>query len=457
TDINGNEVKPVVTDKNGHYEFDNLPSLPTGQHYTVTIDKNASGSALTNLAPTKAMGTNDTAKDSSTWTAESTDLVKDGDSDTSLDFGFIVKSVSVGDYVWLDKNKDGVQDNDESGIAGVVLKLTGPDGKPVTDINGNEVKPVVTDKNGHYEFDNLPSLPTGQHYTVTIDKNASGSALTNLAPTKEKGTNDTAKDSSTWVAVSIDLIKDGDSDTSLDFGFIVKSVSVGDYVWLDANKNGVQDNNESGIAGVILKLSGPDGKPVTDINGNEVKTETTDKNGHYEFDDLPSLPAGEHYTVTIDKNSSALVLYGLTPTKEKGTSDQSKDSSSWNAISSDLVNDGDQDLTLDFGFMAETSVIKELPGTPGGTYNVVDQYGHVIVRGVLADSLGHVHFNGLPDGEYHLILVRGAQGESQRKNKKYAAMPATGDTNDVFAMMAGVMLLLSGGAVAFFSRRRKNN
>lgn len=69
--------------------------------------------------------------------------------------------VSVGDYVWFDSDRDGVQDANEDGIKSVTLTLTGPDGKPVTDVFGNpRVKPVKTDENGHYLFENLPVLPT---------------------------------------------------------------------------------------------------------------------------------------------------------------------------------------------------------------------------------------------------------------------------------------------------------
>src|SRR5690606_35413817 len=66
--------------------------------------------------------------------------------------------VSVGDYVWVDVNRDGVQDEGEPGIPGVTLVLTGPDGKPGTDVYGNLVEPAVTDENGKYSIHGLPVL-----------------------------------------------------------------------------------------------------------------------------------------------------------------------------------------------------------------------------------------------------------------------------------------------------------
>ncbi|HRE03414.1 MAG TPA: SdrD B-like domain-containing protein, partial [Ilumatobacteraceae bacterium] len=63
-----------------------------------------------------------------------------------------VRSVSVGDYVWVDTNRDGRQGNPatEPGIPGVVLVLVGPDGEPVVDVFGNPVGPTTTGPNGEY-------------------------------------------------------------------------------------------------------------------------------------------------------------------------------------------------------------------------------------------------------------------------------------------------------------------
>ena len=50
---------------------------------------------------------------------------------------------------------------------------------------------------------------------------------------------------------------------------------IGDYVWNDANANGIQDPNETGIAGVLLALRRTD--------GTEVGRATTDASGFYGF------------------------------------------------------------------------------------------------------------------------------------------------------------------------------
>ncbi|MCW4466817.1 hypothetical protein OK351_15085 [Glutamicibacter sp. MNS18] len=113
-----------------------------------------------------------------------------------------------------------MQDDDEEGIEGVVLKLIGPDGKEVLDIYGNPVGPTTTDKDGYYVFENLPPLGEGEFYTVVIDKEGSQEALEGYVPTKETEGN-REKDSSTWEAKSENLTDDGDHDGTLDFGFVL--------------------------------------------------------------------------------------------------------------------------------------------------------------------------------------------------------------------------------------------
>ncbi|MBN3585883.1 hypothetical protein JYB64_26180, partial [Algoriphagus aestuarii] len=95
------------------------------------IDREASADVLEPFLPTVAEAGGDRALDSSTWFAESSGLTQDGERDPTLDFGFVRPMVSVGDYVWEDVDRDGLQGEGEPGIPGVVLVLTGPDGEPV--------------------------------------------------------------------------------------------------------------------------------------------------------------------------------------------------------------------------------------------------------------------------------------------------------------------------------------
>ena len=412
TDVNGNAVGEQITDTAGKYLFPLLPTLPAGQHYTVTIDGAASSAALAGFVPTiTSAGT--TATDSSNGSATSAAaLTANGASDLTLDFGF-VKPVSVGDFVWLDANHNGVQDGGEVGIGGVTVTITKADGSPVTDLNGNSVTSTVTDSGGKYEF---PDLPPGQ-YVTHIDNTQP--ALAAVIPTVT-GAGAEGTDSSTGAATSV-VLTSGGSDQTLDFGFFPRAVSVGDFVWVDANGDGVQTAGEPGIPGVHLTLTGPTGSAVTDVNGLAVGEQITDGAGNYRFGNLPALPTGQHYTVTINQVASAVALAGYVPTRT-GAGTAATDSSSGAATSvADLSTDGASDLTLDFGFVKPVSIGNFLwvdtngngvqdagePGLAGVTVTithadgtpVTDVGGQAVVSTVTGDN-GSYDFTDLPPGQY---------------------------------------------------------
>lgn len=86
------------------------------------------------------------------------------------------------------------------------------------------------------------------------------------------------------------------------------TAKLGDYVWNDYNRNGIQDSTESGIAGVSVALF--------DSTGTKIKETTTDTDGRYLFD---QLAAGE-YSVGFEKPS------GFSFTTPKQGSDSATDS-----------------------------------------------------------------------------------------------------------------------------------
>ncbi|SDJ16746.1 Cna protein B-type domain-containing protein [Frankineae bacterium MT45] len=254
--------------------------------------------------------------------------------------------VSVGDYVWLDSNHNGIQDAGEQGIPGVTLNLTDAAGKPVTDVNGKAVAPQVTDASGKYLFSDLPP---GQ-YIVTLDNTTVPSGD---VPTLANQGSDRTVDSDTGHAES-SALTGGQSDLSLDFGF-VKPVSVGDYVWVDKNHNGIQDAGEKGLAGVTLTLTDSKGQPVTDLNGVAVAPTKSDANGKYGFSNLPPGT----YTVSV-LASTVPAGYQTTIT---GAGTRDTDSSNGSATSLALTG-GDSDLSLDFGFFATESGVDAIALTP---------------------------------------------------------------------------------------------
>jgi hypothetical protein len=169
-------------------------------------------------------------------------------------------------------------------------------------------------------------------------------------------------DSSTGTATSASLTTDGASDLTLDFGFVLPKVSVGNLVWFDTDRDGVQDASEPGIAGVTLSITNADGSAVTDVFGNAVTTTTTDANGNYLF---ANLPVGS-YKVSVTAPS------GYVSTTALVGSDREMDSSTGTTTSANLDTDGASDLTLDFGFHEPIVVVPESRTMPTtGTSSLV--------------------------------------------------------------------------------------
>lgn len=337
-DADGELIGETTTDDDGRYLFDNLPAGEYRVKFTLT-EEQAEMYTFTERNATNGESTEDSDADPATgWTrtikldADNEELTREYDDqvvkatrgiDPTWDAGVIRKAVSVGDYVWVDSNRDGLQDEGEPGIPGVTLCLIGPDGEPVTDVFGEPVGPVVTDEEGKYSFDNLPALTGDETYTVCIDQEESAEVLEPYVPTEEHAGEDREVDSSTWTSSTEpgDLHGDGDRDPTLDFGFITKSYAIGDYVWIDRNRNGVQDDGEQPLEGVTVTLTDADGEPVLDVFGVEVEPATTDAEGRYMFD---NLPAGE-YKVRFELTNWQAAIYRFTMVN-RGDEDSTDDS-----------------------------------------------------------------------------------------------------------------------------------
>jgi hypothetical protein len=357
-----------------------------------------------------------------------------GQSDLAADFGFAAPA-SIGDMVFFDSNGNGTQDFTETGIPNVTVELyldANQDGQPDSPTPiGTTVTATGTGANpaGDYKFTNLgagtyfvkvrtSTLPQagGQPIPQTSDPDRDGVPVNdNTYPGLPPGDH----------GDSLVIVSLGSHYVGADFGYQPPG-AIGDFVWLDLDQDGVQDEGEPGIANVTVRIS----------NGTTTYTGTTDFDGYWTQANVTdgawavSIPASnfapggalENRLNTYDadggaNSSAAIVLtngtvnlaagnlgldfgYALNgsyaiagtvvthDTRVAGTADDIDD----------FYDDGiDQDAGPD----DET----ELPGIVVFLYTTTDR----LLGSTVTDAGGNYGFEGLPNGDYRVIIATTAQ------------------------------------------------
>jgi hypothetical protein len=309
----GAAVASKTTDAKGEYYFGTADGVQANSCYTVKFDYSTANTAgIPGKPPVSLLGWSsketgenrciDSNVDSTTGETQ-IKVGKAGFVDHCVDAG-VRQLNKLGDFVWADTNRNGLQDEGEPGVPGVSVT--------VRDDSGKEVGQTKTGEDGKYLFDQLPD----GKYTVCFDKSTLPEKYADWQLTKPKA-GDLAKDSNadpaTWCAEPVTLNAATQVDLTVDAG-IVEVNQLGDFVWHDKNNNGVQDAGEPGIAGV----------PVTirDDKGNTVRQMTTDADGKYLFDDLPNGT----YQVCVSAATLPASMAGAGFTKQNTAPDDAKDS-----------------------------------------------------------------------------------------------------------------------------------
>jgi len=284
-----------------------------------------------------------------------------------VDFGYQPRTSGLGDRVWLDRNADGVEDPDETGLAGVTVQLIR--------VSDSEVlETVQTDANGNYGFG---ALAAGEYLVVV-------SAPAGLQQTHDADGVGSSNQVQVWLGA--DDVRD-----DIDFGYV--GGSLGDRVWVDVNGDGVQDPAEPGFAGATVTLS-------------TGATTTTDANGYYSFRDLP---AGT-YTVTVQVPSGWVATYDSDGVSTPGS-----------AVVALLA--GQSLDTADFGYQEYTASIGDRvwrdnngdgvqdggePGLAGVTVQLWNAAGTTELDSRVTDANGFYEFEGLGAGSYTVVVIQPA-------------------------------------------------
>ena len=284
-DANGNVVGSTTTDAAGKYGFDVAAGTYSVQvvapaNYLVSA-KDVGGNSAASDAVDSDIGANGKTGNY---------VLAAGDVNNTVDAG-LYRSASLGDKVWLDANRNGIQDAGEAGKAGVTVNLCNAAGVVVAS--------QTTDVNGKYLFTNLTPgaysvqfvAPTGYGLTAK-DANNNGSDSTDSDADQTSG------------KTTLYSLNSGDSNLTVDAGLVTCQVKLGDRVWIDTNNNGVQDAGEKGLAGVKVALIGAGADGTLGTADDTSRSTTTDANGLYLFDQVEfgtykiRFDAGTNYVAT---------------------------------------------------------------------------------------------------------------------------------------------------------------
>ena len=279
-------------------------------------------------------------------------------------------------------------DPDFEPIAGVTIQLF--------DENNELVAETVTDETGNYTFD---ALAPGTYSVVEVQPNAF------LDAGDVVGTVDGQAVGTTTTNDRFDGITVGSGDEAVNYNFCEhEPASIKGTVYHDRNNNGIQDEGEEGIAGVVIELF--------DKDGNLIQTATTDENGDYCFDDLPpgdyllreQQPDG--FDDGIDTVGQVDGVAGEHNNNDEfcitlGPGDESNQNNFGELILAEISgfvhinNDGDCDF------------LTTPPDAPiaGTTLELLDADGNVIATTV-TDENGAYSFDGLVPGTYSVRQIQ---------------------------------------------------
>lgn len=279
----GTVIATTSTNSTGNYLFTNLP---TGT-YSVVFPTTFNGGMLT----IANAGIDDNIDSDASQATGQTGLITlaAGQNITNVDAGFYQLNLNLGNSVWYDKNNDGIKQITEAGIGGVTVKLYA-DANNDNVADGAAIATTTTTADGIYSF---AGLAPGNYIVGVITPTGYAAVTTNGGDPDNDIDNDNNGINTTVVgevrsnAISLSTgfepasAIDGDGtngNLTVDFA-LTGSGTIGNFVWNDLNKNGIQDAGEPGLPNVTVTLTNPDGTTTNTI---------TDANGAYLFNGLLS-------------------------------------------------------------------------------------------------------------------------------------------------------------------------
>jgi len=376
--------------QHGYYQFTGL----CAGDYTVEAVTPAGFSPTTSNAP------GSTPANDSNGSPASVNLPTDTSTDQTIDFGYVSPCTgAIGDFVWHDLNRDGIQDAGETGIDGVTVNLK--------DTLGGTIATTTTGvgpggQHGYYQF---TGLCAGDYIVEAVTPAGFSPTASNVGPDRTIDSNGSP--------APVTLPADNSSDQTIDFGYVTPCTgSIGDFVWHDQNRNGLQDANEPGIDGVTVTLKDSLGATIATTN---TAVGPGGQHGYYQF---TGLCAGGYIVEAVTPS-------GFSPTKSNVGSDRTIDSNGSPAAVT-LPADNSSDQTIDFGYVTPcTGAIGDFvwedlngngiqdanePEIDGVTVNLKRASDNTLIATTTTSvgpggQHGYYQFTGLCAGDYFVEVV----------------------------------------------------
>jgi len=288
-DDNDELIMVTQTDSTGAYLFENV--VPGDYFIEIELDTELFPTLLQAGGGASASLDSDAQVDEGRFVSTPFTVISN-EEDLNLDFGFIQKPATIAGFTFLDENNNGQYDEDESFVSNISVRLF-----TITD---QEIDETLSDEGGFYMFDEI--IP-GSYYVV-FDL-PEGYIFT--TPDVGDDLSDSDVDNTfTLGSTALYTLAPEEENFTISAGYQLKP-KVGDFVWLDENGNGIQDENEEGLNDILVKLFNAQNEII-----DSVRTGPNPENGaagYYLFDTLEvgsyyiQVPVNELYDFAIVEES----------------------------------------------------------------------------------------------------------------------------------------------------------
>ena len=322
-DYNYNENERTITWNLGNVDV--LKKVDLSTRYTVNeLDENVSLLNIDNISKVKADNSDEYASNSAIVTIGKAALTINQTTDTVNTY---LKEGDVVNYTFNIKNDGSIT------AQNVNLKDQIPEGIVINNVSYTS-DGIEINRNGYFH-DNIDvnvNIKPGEEWKLDLVGTATplgGSeeqSATNVATVTYNGNEQVVSNSITHIVEATDdVVTDGERSTSSTYTSKTdtsRTYKINGTAWVDANEDGMRNNNEELLSGVVVKL-------VNSENGVIKKSITTDTNGTYSFSGV--------------ENGTYLVLFEYDTANYKVTSYQKEGvlgNVNSDVISTTIVQDG---------------------------------------------------------------------------------------------------------------------